>query len=533
MYASGSTCSSKSGQVYSSSYDSWGNVTSRTSSGTTATLTFDLLDHFVNWNAGSANKDLYVYDASGTRVLRRTTTGSGTTMRVYAFGLEQHTYTANGSHTSDLYYYSLAGKLLGNLDSSSTTTGFYLTDSLGSVLVSFSNTDHSAAIAANQVFGPYGNFRDVQGSFNTPKGFTGQDNDSLTHLDYYGSRYYDQIAGVFLSADVKQGNMQGMDPYAYVGGNPETRNDPGGQMPCAGGGGPCSWPSTPTSSVIGTGGNSSKIAAAVTYVGPAPSLSPTAATALAQQASLAVPASSSAIVPLTKSPSSCGTPGPSQPLCGNFIANFAVYLSTGGQIGIPGDWCIECGSGGGSYNGEGDGSSVSSDVALVDEEMASGHDMPDASPADTEGGVAGNIAETEPVVAEGRMGPYGQLSKEARGTNLRAHHIFQDAMMRFLPRYSRTSAPAILVDINNHLLANAVQEAAAAQFNRLGFTFLTFSEAQAVAEDALQAAGFSEVETTNAMNYASNWFLDPAKTWSNSDHPITGLTWLNTLNVPG
>ena len=91
-------------------------------------------------------------------------------MRVYAFGLEQHTYAANGSHTSDLYYYSLAGRVLGNLDTSTNTTGFYLTDTLGSVLASFSNTDKSAAIAGTQVFGPYGNMRDVQGSFNTPKG---------------------------------------------------------------------------------------------------------------------------------------------------------------------------------------------------------------------------------------------------------------------------------------------------------------------------------------------------------------------------
>jgi len=52
MYATDSTCSSKSGQVYASSYDDWGNVTSRTYSGTTATLTYDLLDHFVTWNAG-------------------------------------------------------------------------------------------------------------------------------------------------------------------------------------------------------------------------------------------------------------------------------------------------------------------------------------------------------------------------------------------------------------------------------------------------------------------------------------------------
>ncbi len=42
---------------------------------------------------------------------------------------------------------------------------------------------------------------------------------------------------MFLSADVTQGNMQGMNPYAYVGGNPETRNDPTGQRPVPPGGG--------------------------------------------------------------------------------------------------------------------------------------------------------------------------------------------------------------------------------------------------------------------------------------------------------
>jgi RHS repeat-associated protein len=33
------------------------------------------------------------------------------------------------------------------------------------------------------------------------KGFTGQYNDAVSSLDYYGSRYYDRVAGVFLSAD--------------------------------------------------------------------------------------------------------------------------------------------------------------------------------------------------------------------------------------------------------------------------------------------------------------------------------------------
>ena len=206
IYSSGATCSNKTTQVYASSYDPWGNVTSRTYSSTTATLTYDLLDHFVNWNAGSNNQELYVYDASGNRVLRRTTTSSGTTMTVYAFGLEEHTYTSNGTHSGDVYYYTLAGRLLGTLDGSGNTV-FDLTDALGSVLASFSNVDHSAAINGNQVFGPYGNYGYHQGTINTTKGFTGQYNDSLTGLNYYGSRYYDQVAGVFLSADVKQGNL--------------------------------------------------------------------------------------------------------------------------------------------------------------------------------------------------------------------------------------------------------------------------------------------------------------------------------------
>ena len=66
-------------------------------------------------------------------------------------------------------------------------------------------------------------------TINTAKGFTGQYNDGLTGLDYYNARYYDPVAGVFLSADTAQGNGQGMNPYAYVQGNPETYSDPTGR----------------------------------------------------------------------------------------------------------------------------------------------------------------------------------------------------------------------------------------------------------------------------------------------------------------
>ena len=117
---------------------------------------------------------------------------------------------------------------LGALDANGTT--FSLTDALGSILSSFSNTASSAVVKGNQVFGPYGKARYTKGNINSAKGFTGQYTDGLTGLDYYNARYYDPVAGVFLSADSMQGNGQGMNPYGYVGGNPETWSDPTGRM---------------------------------------------------------------------------------------------------------------------------------------------------------------------------------------------------------------------------------------------------------------------------------------------------------------
>jgi RHS repeat-associated protein len=81
----------------------------------------------------------------------------------------------------------------------------------------------------NQLYGPYGNQLYQSGSLNTNKGYTGQYADPLSGLDYYNARYYDPVVASFLSADTVQGNMQGMDPYTYVGQNPETLNDPTGE----------------------------------------------------------------------------------------------------------------------------------------------------------------------------------------------------------------------------------------------------------------------------------------------------------------
>ena len=124
------------------------------------------------------------------------------------------------------------------------------------MLAVISNTQNSATLLSNQVFAPYGKPLSHNGnslSQYTNKGFTGQYNDPTSGLDYYVSRYYDPVSGVFLSADKTLGDATGMNPYSYVGNNPETNNDPSGQayIPPGGGGGGGSGGSGGTG---GTGG---------------------------------------------------------------------------------------------------------------------------------------------------------------------------------------------------------------------------------------------------------------------------------------
>lgn len=77
---------------------------------------------------------------------------------------------------------------------------------MGNVQAVISNTQSSAALLCSQVFAPYGTPLSQNGnqiSQYTNKGFTGQYNDPTSGLDYYVSRYYDSVSGVFLPT----GNM--------------------------------------------------------------------------------------------------------------------------------------------------------------------------------------------------------------------------------------------------------------------------------------------------------------------------------------
>jgi RHS repeat-associated protein len=100
-----------------------------------------------------------------------------------------------------------------------------LSDPLGSNSVALNDTGQVIGL---EHYSPYGTVDYQWGSMPTSFTYAGERLDSQTGLLYDNFRYYDPLTGRFVRADNVQDNSNGMDPYAYVGDNPETRNDPSG-----------------------------------------------------------------------------------------------------------------------------------------------------------------------------------------------------------------------------------------------------------------------------------------------------------------
>ncbi len=163
----------------------------------------------------------YLYDGSGNRVATQSTVNGTTTLTSYIGSVEE--VQTSGSSTQTTTYYSVGGK---RVAADVNGTFYYFGyDALGSQVAVLNAT---GSLVGAQLYGPYGASRYNTGTLPTSIGFTGQRAESVTGLDYYNARYYDPTVGQFLSVDSVQGNAQGMDPYAYVGGNPESTTDPTG-----------------------------------------------------------------------------------------------------------------------------------------------------------------------------------------------------------------------------------------------------------------------------------------------------------------
>jgi RHS repeat-associated protein len=214
-------------------YDAMGNLTCRnsdTTSGHTcagsspsgAVMSYDNEGRLSRWTApsGTNASEHFLYDTEGNLVLTRTTTASGTTSTI-EFGLTETVLTSTSTTTTN--YYFVAGQRVAEQVGS---TFSYLVPNLeGSPTVALDSTGHVSAV---QLFLPYGAQGFAWGTMPTAHSYTDQLLDSQMGLLYYGARFYDPLSAQFTSADIVQGNPSGWDPYAYVGGNPETFVDPTG-----------------------------------------------------------------------------------------------------------------------------------------------------------------------------------------------------------------------------------------------------------------------------------------------------------------
>ncbi len=163
-----------------------------------------------------------LYDNQGNLVLTRTTTPGGNTSTI-DFGVTETVLTS--STTTTARYYFVAGQRVAEQVGS--TFSYLIPNLEGGPTVALS----ARVVSAVQLFLPYGASGFAWGRIMpTAHNYTDQLLDSVMGLLYYGARYYDPLADQFVSADSVQGNPGGMNPYGYVGGNPETYIDPTGHF---------------------------------------------------------------------------------------------------------------------------------------------------------------------------------------------------------------------------------------------------------------------------------------------------------------
>lgn len=100
------------------------------------------------------------------------------------------------------------------------------TDQLGSII---RQTDNAGALSSTFVYDTFGSVASFSGSSSVPGMFTGKEWDDSTELYYFGARYYDPVAGRFLTTDNRTGGSLAsrdvMNPYACCLNDPVNNVD--------------------------------------------------------------------------------------------------------------------------------------------------------------------------------------------------------------------------------------------------------------------------------------------------------------------
>ena len=216
------------GGVTGYTYDDKGNLTQRDTGGSITSFDWDSSNHLTGV-AGPAGTVNYGYDFDGNRVTRT----MGATEVNYLVDknnltglpqvLEEHDDSGNllasYDYGTDLFSTSRAG-----------VNSFYHNDLHGSTRLL---TDDAEAVTDRYGYEGYGNLVSSSGSTTNDYLYTGEQFDPDAGLYYLRARYYDPIAGRFISRDPFQGEQldpRSLHPYLYAHADPLNMLDPTGQF---------------------------------------------------------------------------------------------------------------------------------------------------------------------------------------------------------------------------------------------------------------------------------------------------------------
>jgi RHS repeat-associated protein len=223
--AAGRLSSSSDGASYT--YDAAGNLLTRTRNGQTDTFQWTGQGRLARITYADSTFSVYAYDAAGRRIRQRRRDGTLTYYTYIGSNLAQE-LDASGNVIASYTYDGLDRPIsMWRRDAGpSGQTYFYLLDHLGDVL---DLVDENGVTAATYRYDPWGNVISSTGSITNPLRFAAREWDEDSRLYYDRARYYDPIAGRFISRD-RLGINGGLNHYAYVGNNPVRFGDPLGLL---------------------------------------------------------------------------------------------------------------------------------------------------------------------------------------------------------------------------------------------------------------------------------------------------------------
>ena len=168
----------------------------------------------------------YIYDHTGKRIIKKEYKNGVLGKTVYSPSDEYETVVlaSNGAKLNTTYY-KVNDEVVAKKNPDG-TLNYYHNDHLGSNSVL---TDQSGAVVEKTTYQPYGEVK--SGGTKSKYGYTGQEKDQETGLNYYDSRYYDPHLQRFVQPDTMLPDVydpQQLNRYSYARNNPLTYNDPTG-----------------------------------------------------------------------------------------------------------------------------------------------------------------------------------------------------------------------------------------------------------------------------------------------------------------